>query len=83
MKSMEKRARILAINSWYQSVGTVQEKVLEALKEQDKITRHACAKEVFEIGVLDCEPTGSWEKGFHQASLSIHQAIMNVNIEKE
>jgi len=44
MKTVEERAEIIAQNSWHQSIATLKIVVIEALTEQDKITRHACAE---------------------------------------
>ncbi len=60
------------------SIDVSAEVITRTLKEEQKITRHACAEVVMGISSERAVHI-SWNMAIHEA----HQAIMNVNTEKE
>ena len=71
MKTAEERAEIIAQNSWYQSIAKLKIVIIEALKDQDKITRHACAE------TAKTEQIDYGGDSVIELKNSIYQAIIN------
>lgn len=84
MKSIEERARELLYAIKYTAITEESTaRIIEALKEEQKITRHACADKSMMIPKDYDKKSAEWTNGFIDATKMIHAAIMNVNTEKE
>lgn len=88
MKTIEQLADRIADISAYDGIcaetveSILQDWAKEICKEQDKITRHACAKAVLEIEKHAIDGT-QFDTGVREALKSAHQAIMNVDAVKK
>lgn len=62
-----------------QTLEQLERRIVQALREQDRDTRHACAEAVIKLArtVSQCS-TVEYCKGFNDAIVSAHDACMNV-----
>lgn len=80
---MEERAKILAVNSWHQSTGSMKKSILDALRKQEELTIAASICEIDKIIDLPDDVRDGFENGYRAAAKAIKGHIMNVNTEKE
>lgn len=85
MKSMESRAREL-INPLDLSCEAQRDKIvkifIQALKDQEKITKNTALAKVDKIIDLPDDVRDGFENGYRAAAKAIKSHIMNVNTEK-